>query len=142
MKELIASKVHGYYWDEDYNCAVTTLKVLGEFFSIEIHPQVFDAAAGMHGAGGFGAQCGLVEGALLFIGILGNHKGLDPEKIVSLCHGFACAFQQQFGSLQCKELRPQGFRPENPPHLCEEKTTTAINFSIGFIDEKMVNSNG
>jgi C_GCAxxG_C_C family probable redox protein len=142
VKELIDSRVHGYYWGQDYNCAVTTLKVLSEIFSIEIHPQVVDSAIGMHGAGGFGAQCGLVEGSLLFIGILGNDKGMRGDRIVALCHEFASAFQQQFGSIQCKELRPQGFGPENPPHLCEAKTAMAIKFSAEYIGGKILSSNG
>jgi len=32
-------------------------------------PQLLDAAVGMHGAGKYGAQCGLVEGSLMFIGL-------------------------------------------------------------------------
>lgn len=34
----------------------------GDHFGIEYGPHVLDAAIGLHGAGGFGAQCGLVEG--------------------------------------------------------------------------------
>ena len=102
-----------------------------------MQPQVFDAATGMHGAGSFGAQCGLVEGSLMFIGIYGNNKGIGHEQIVALCYKYANNFQQQFGSLLCKDLRPQGFEPENPQHLCEEKTKTAINFSADFIGKEM-----
>lgn len=137
MKELINNRVHGYYWDEDLNCASATLKILAELFHIDIQKQVIDAAAGMHGAGKYGAQCGLVEGSLMFIGIWGSQTGLDKGKVAALCHEFAGNFEQRFSSLRCKELRPQGFSPNDPPHLCEGKTKIAIIFTVEFIAEKM-----
>jgi C_GCAxxG_C_C family probable redox protein len=133
MRELIKSRVHDYYWNNDLNCAETTLKTLSEIFCIEIEPQVLDAAIGMHGAGKFGAQCGLVEGSLMFIGILGKQKGIEKEKIIALCYQFADRFEDRFKSLRCKDLRPQGFRPDDPPHLCEGKSKIVINFCAEFI---------
>ena len=140
MKELIQSRVHQYYWEEDLNCAATMLNTLGEIFDVGLHPQVIEAAIGMHGAGRYGAQCGLVEGSLMFIGLYGRHRGLQKEKIVELCNTFAGRFEKRFGSLRCKELRPQGFRPEDPPHLCEGKTRIAVNFTAEFVTSEMKNA--
>jgi undecaprenyl diphosphate synthase len=39
----------------------------------------------MHGAGGYRAQCGLVEGALMFIGVIGKARGLSNEAVVQAC---------------------------------------------------------
>lgn len=133
MRELIRARVHDYYWRDDLNCATTMLKILAELFSIELQPQLIAAATGMHGAGKFGAQCGLVEGSLLFIGILGSYRNIEKDKICVLCHDFAASFEQRFKSLRCKELRPQGFRAEDPPHLCEGKTRIAVEFTAAFI---------
>ena len=33
---------------------------------------MLDAALGMHGAGKYGAQCGLAEGTLIFLGTFGR----------------------------------------------------------------------
>lgn len=38
---------------------------------------------------------------------------------------------------QCKVLRPQGFKPDNPPHLCEGITREAVVFSIDFVSERL-----
>jgi hypothetical protein len=65
---LVRERVHTYYWRNDINCAITTLKILSERFGIELSAQVIDSALGMHGAGEYGAQCGLVEGVLMFKG--------------------------------------------------------------------------
>jgi C_GCAxxG_C_C family probable redox protein len=131
--------VHSYYWNDDLNCAVTTIKTLAEIFNIEIQLQVLDAAIGMHGAGKFGAQCGLVEGSLMFIGILGRQKGIEQEKIVAVCYEFAEGFEKRFKSLRCRDLRPQGFNVNDPPHLCEGKTKIAITFAAKFVSKAYAN---
>jgi hypothetical protein len=68
---------------------------LSEHFGIELNSQIFDAAIGMHGAGGYQAQCGLVEGALLFFGIIARAKGVpDPMTIVFFAEGWLKHFLQ------------------------------------------------
>ncbi len=87
----------------------------------------------MHGAGRYGAQCGLVEGALMFIGIIGKDKGMGKDTIVDHCREFARQFEQRFGSLSCSILRPQGFKEDNPPHLCEPLSIETVEFSKDFM---------
>lgn len=128
MEEYIVRRVAECYWKDDINCATTTLRVLSELYGVSLEKQLIHAAVGLHGAGGFAAQCGLVEGGLLFIGILGAERKLAVETIVSCCYCFACTFEEQFGSLLCSHLRPEGFKAENPPHLCESLTVRAIVF--------------
>jgi C_GCAxxG_C_C family probable redox protein len=130
---LVQARVHEYYWEHDWNCAVTTLRILAEVFNVTMSDQVLDAALGMHGAGGYRAQCGLVEGALMFVGMIGKAQRLTDDVIVEACFGFAKRFEERFGSLFCRELRPEGFKPENPPHLCEDLTCEAILFDITFV---------
>jgi len=136
IEEYIQKKVYSYYWDEDVNCATAMLKILSELHGINLDLQVVNSAIGMHGAGCFGAQCGLVEGSLMFIGIWGKEKGLSTEKIVDLCYCFANEFEQRFSSLLCKQLRPQRFKSDNPPHLCEKITNQAIKFTAEYLGEK------
>jgi C_GCAxxG_C_C family probable redox protein len=131
--EFVKRRVSRYYWNEDINCAITTLKILSEAFNIELNKQTFDAAIGMHGAGKFGAQCGLVEGTLMFLGIFGRAINMKEDVIVDTCREFAQEFEIKFKSLECRFLRPEGFHPDNPPHICGQITCEAINFSINFI---------
>ncbi len=129
----IKARVKEYYWEYDYNCAITTLKILAEIFSVKLSDQVVCAAVGMHGAGKYGAQCGLVEGALMFLGIIGKERQLPEETIIDQCREFARQFEEKFHSLLCSSLRPQGFREDDPPHLCEELTCNAMEFSRDFV---------
>lgn len=88
----------------------------------------------MHGAGEYGAQCGLVEGTLLFLGIIGRQMGIPDNEIIIGCKEFASNFEKQFSSLLCSILRPEGFSKKNPPQLCEGLTNRAICFNIEFIE--------
>lgn len=58
-KEYIWNKVHSLYYQYDMNCARTTLTCLSDLYSFPISADVYTAALGMHGAGGYGAQCDL-----------------------------------------------------------------------------------
>jgi hypothetical protein len=62
LMNFVSKKVSQYYWQADKNCATTVLCILSEVFKITIGNQIIDAALAMHGAGKYGAQCGLVEG--------------------------------------------------------------------------------
>ncbi|NSW53424.1 MAG: C_GCAxxG_C_C family protein [Anaerolineae bacterium] len=131
-----AALVHAAYWEHDHNCARTTLIALCEQAGINLPAVLWDAAAGMHGAGGYGAQCGLVEGMLLFLGWQGKHLGLPEDEVVQLCRAYAAGFEARFGSLRCAVLRPQGFPPELAgQHLCEGLTVEAVLFDLAFLQE-------
>jgi len=136
----IRDRVHRCYWDRDLNCATTMLRILSEHFEVPLAPQVIDSALGMHGAACFGAQCGLVEGALLFIGIAGRFRRLGDDRIRTLCHDYAARFTGRFGSLLCRDLRPGGFREDDPAHLCENITGEAVLFAGEFLSEPLTGS--
>jgi hypothetical protein len=136
-EQFIDRMVHDCYWIHDHNCAVTMLLALSEIFSQPLEKQLLDASVGLHGAGGFRAQCGLVEGSLLFIGLYGGEIGMSRDKRISICYTFAKQFSAEFGSLTCRELRPGGFREDDPPHLCTDLTKRAIAFSAAFVREHL-----
>lgn len=133
-RQHIDQRVKEYYWRDEHNCATTTLLILAEHAGLELSPQVVDAAVGMNGAGGYGAQCGLVEGALMFLGILGRRERVADDEIARLCHRYGVEFTATFSSLLCRELRPEGFADDQPPHLCEGLTCRAIAFGVGFVE--------
>ncbi len=135
MKEYIKKRVHELYWNEDINCARTTIICLSELFELAIEPQTLWSAVGLHGAGGYRAQCGLVEGALMFMGIYLHTLGKAEEEMVSACYGFASAFEKKFGSLRCFDLRPTGFSENDPPHMCENLTCRAIAFTYEYLSK-------
>lgn len=127
--------VHELYWKYDINCARTMLICLEGLFDTKLEGQVLQSAIGLHGAGGYRAQCGLVEGALMFIGVYLSNKGKSDKEIASVCYEYAHQFTENFGSLKCYDLRPNGFTPNDPPHMCEDLTCRAVAFAYEFIKE-------
>ncbi|PHR30570.1 MAG: redox-active protein [Desulfotalea sp.] len=135
MNIYIEKRVHYYFCEKDLNCASAALHIVLEYFDIAIEKQVLDSAVGMHGAGGYRAQCGIVEGVLMSIGIVCRNRNIADDETVLLCRGFAQKFENEFNSLSCEVLRPNGFNDNDPPHLCEGLTVDGIRFGIVFIAE-------
>ena len=104
-KNNIENLVKKLYWDIDFNCAITTLTVLSEIYDTKIEKQVFYSATGLNGAGKYQAQCGIVEGSLMFLGIFGTMRGYTANKIENTCYEFASSFEKKFTSLKCSNLR-------------------------------------
>ena len=125
----VARKVHTLFWEDNDNCAVTTLRIGAELFRLTLAPQVLEAALGLWGAGGYRAQCGLVEGGLMLFGLLGSRKSLTRGEIGRLCGRYAEGFDREFGGLTCRELRPGGFRSDDPPHRCEELARRTVVYT-------------
>lgn len=100
-----------------------------------VEQQTVCSAIGLHGAGKYRAQCGLVEGTLMFLGIYFQSLGKKESEIISACYNFASAFEKTFGSLRCLELRPTGFSESDPPHMCENLTCNGIEFAYQYILE-------
>lgn len=130
--QMVHEEIHACYWRDDVNCAVTMLRVLGRVHGVSIHPQVLAAAVGMHGAGRYGAQCGLVEGSLMFLGLWGDVLGESGAWVADSCQRFARDFEHNFGSLACRVLRPQGFAPDQPPHMCEGLTVRVACWAVDW----------
>ncbi len=130
---MVGDLVRECYWRDGVNCATTMLRALSRSQGIELHPQVLAAATGMHGAGSYGAQCGLVEGGLMFLGVWGGTAGLGDAEIEEACNAFARGFEARFGSLSCRVLRPQGFAPGQPPHMCEGLTVEAVSWAVVWV---------
>jgi len=40
---------------------------------------------------------------------------------------------KKIGSLSCRDLRREGFKPGNPPNLCEKLAKRTIKFGIGYV---------
>lgn len=133
MNEYIVNRVHELYWKNDLNCARVMLISLSELFNISVNQQTISSAIGLHGAGKYRAQCGLVEGALMFIGIYLRELKRTEDEIVAACYNFAFTFEKEFGSLRCFELRPTGFSENDEPHMCERLTCNGIEFTYLYI---------
>ena len=100
----LREQVRLYFTSGKYNCAMTTLKVLTEVFEVPLHPQVLDAAQVVYGAGNTGGLCGLVTGALMFVGLWGAKHHIPRDRLSPLTQGMVTQIRERFGSVQCEVL--------------------------------------
>lgn len=135
LQEFIKRRVGDCYWKDDINCAETSLTILSEIFELPLNEQVKNSVLALPGAAQCGAQCGIVSGTIMFMGIFGKNFGIDDNTIKNFCKKFTNTFEATFKSLQCNVLRPEGFHPDNPPHICETLTCDAVNISVKLVSE-------
>ena len=133
LEQYVAAGVRNAYHDDEIPCAPATLRILGELFGIDLGEQLLQASWGLNGAGQHGEQCGLVEGALMFISLLAHRRGMTKDELYLSCREYAEAYAEQFRSLLCRDLRPGGFNDSDPPHLCERLSADAIVFAARFV---------
>ena len=133
--EFVKRRVNEYYWKDNINCAETSLRILSGIFDLPLNDQVINSVLALPGAGQCGALCGIVSGTIMFMGIFGRKYGIDDKSIKDLCKKFTNTFETTFRSLQCRVLRPEGFHPDNPPHICESLTCNAVNISVQFVSD-------
>lgn len=131
--EQITAWVHHCYWDKDFNCARTTLFCLSELCRLPLHPQISQAAVGLNGAGRTARNAACWKARSSFWAFWARAWGKTDKETVSLCGQYATAFQQRFGGTNCRELRPGGFRKDDPPHRCEGVTVGATCFAWDFV---------
>jgi len=137
LEELVAARVKKMYHDLDLSCVHTTLKILAEVFNTEVSQQTYDSSSGMLGGGGYyGAQCGLVQGGIMFIGILGARYRLDKDTVSQHCFDYSAQAEKELESLLCREIRPEGFADDNPQNLCEPRTNQSIVSAAQFIADR------
>jgi hypothetical protein len=137
LEELVATRVERMYHDDDISCVHATLKILSEVFETKVAQQTYDSSWGMAGGGGsYGGQCGLIQGGIMFIGILGTNRGLDQDTLTQHCYDYSALAEKELGSLLCREIRPEGFAEDNPPDLCEPRTVQSIISTARFIAER------
>ncbi|MBN1333100.1 MAG: C_GCAxxG_C_C family protein [Synergistales bacterium] len=116
---------------------MVTLKLLDEVYQIPLNRQVIEAAHGMNGAGRYGAQCGLIEGMLMFLGIWGKARNLNYQETQELCKEYAGIFEDTFGSLLCSCLKPEAkSSAKDPDHPCEELKIKALLMDMEFLLRK------
>ena len=106
IETLVQQRAATYFVTGENNCAMTVLRVLSEVFETPVAQPVIDAAQCMPGVGGIDHLCGLISGALMFVGVWGGQQGLHRQTLRPLTSSFSQAVTERFGSLMCSDLRP------------------------------------
>lgn len=129
LKDLLAK----YYFDGNYNCAETIIRMANEYYNLELH----DRDMIMMGAYGAGIQCGNTCGAVLAVAAVLSMRYVEAKAhesadIKPVTMKMMRAFKEAYGSTLCKDIKPQSFKPE---YRCQMTIETACDILEKVISE-------
>ena len=109
LKDLYAK----YYYEGNYNCAETIIRAGNEYYDLGLHDRDMIALGGF----GAGMQSGNTCGAVLAgISILSmkyiEKKAHESNDIKPVTIMLIKRFNQKYGSVLCKDIKPQSFKPD------------------------------
>ena len=109
LKDLLPK----YYFDQNYNCAETILRAANKYYDLGLH----DKDMILVGAYGAGIQSGNTCGAVLSVAAVLSLKYVEAkahesEDIRPVVQKMMRKFNEKYGSILCKDIKPQSFKPE------------------------------
>lgn len=109
LKDLLPK----YYFEQNYNCAETILRAANEYYNLGLH----DKDMILVGAYGAGIQSGNTCGAVLSVAAVLSLKYVEAkahesEDIRPVVQKMIRKFNEKYGSILCKDIKPQSFKPE------------------------------
>ncbi len=114
-----------YYFDGNYNCAEALLRAANDYYSLGMHDSDMIAFGGY----GAGIQTGNTCGAILAtVAVLSKRyikvKAHESEDIKPVTTALINEFTKRYGSLLCKDIKPQSFDPQ---FRCRNTVSTACS---------------
>ena len=129
LKDLLGK----YYFEGNYNCAESILRAGNEYYNLGLHDRdMFMGAA--YGAGiQSGNTCGAVlAGAAILSMKYVEAKAHESADIRPVVVNLMRKFNQKYGSVLCKDIKPQSFKPE---YRCQKTIEAACDILEEVIAE-------
>lgn len=131
-----------YYYEGNYNCAETILRAGNEYYNLGLHDRDMIAFGGF----GAGIQTGNTCGAVLAgVGILSMkyiekkaHESKDIKPVTSM---LMREFREKYGSVLCKDIKPQSFKPDVRCKPTIETACDIIEKVIAEYEKKLAEEN-
>ncbi|MFA5828869.1 MAG: C-GCAxxG-C-C family protein [Candidatus Gracilibacteria bacterium] len=122
---------------QDYNCGEVVVRTVANNLKIKLPIVAKKISSAMNGGGRAGAQCGILEAGLLILSLLcgraDSKQPRDPLQI--LAYKLTKKFENEYGNLLCRNIRPEGFKPDQINNICEERIIYGIIFLLNFFEE-------
>ena len=102
-----------YYYDMNYNCAETLIRAANDYYDLGLHDRDMIAFGGF----GAGIQTGNTCGAILSaVSVLSmkyvEKKAHESKDIKPVTTELIRKFNIKYGSVLCKDIKPQSFKPD------------------------------
>lgn len=127
LKDLLPK----YYFDQNYNCAETILRAANEYYDLGLHDKDM-ILVGAYGAGiQSGNTCGAVLSAAAILSLkYVEAKAHESEDIRPVVQKMIRKFNEKYGSILCKDIKPQSFKPEYRCQLTIETSCDILEETI------------
>lgn len=114
-----------YYYDENYNCAETLIRAGNEYYDLGLHDRDMIAFGGFGAGIQTGNTCGAVLSAVSVLSMKYIEKNAHTSKdIKPVTTALIREFNKKYGSILCKDIKPQSFTPEE---RCKNTIETACD---------------
>ena len=122
-----------YYQDENYNCAETLIRAANEYYDLGLHDRDM-IAFGVYGGGiQTGNTCGAILSAASVLSMKYiEKKAHDSKDIRPVTTALIREFNKKYGSVLCKDIKPQSFQPDI---RCKNTVETACEILEQVITE-------
>ena len=110
MLREIADK---YYREGNYNCAETIIRAANEYYQLGLHDRDMIMMGGYGGGMQTASTCGTLLSSVAVLSMkfveARAHESKDIQPVVIM---LTKRFKEQFGSTECREIKPQFFQKE------------------------------
>ena len=121
-----------YYLDMNYNCAETIIRAGNEYYDLGLHDRDMIAFGGFGGGIQTGNTCGAILSAVSVLSMKYIEKNAHESRdIKPVTTALLNEFNNRYGSILCKDIKPQSFTPDV---RCMETIETACDILEQVID--------
>lgn len=130
---MLKDHIDKYYLDGNYNCAETIIRAGNDYYELGLHDRDM-ITFGVFGAGiQTGNTCGAVLAAASILSMkYVEKKAHESEDIKPVTLKLIQAFNKEYGSILCKDIKAQSFKPE---YRCKKTVETACDILESVIAE-------
>lgn len=102
-----------YYYDMNYNCAETMIRAANEYYDLGLHDRDMIAFGGFGAGMQTGNTCGAVLAAVSVLSMKYiEQKAHESKDIKPVTTQLIRELNKRFGSILCKDIKPQSFQPD------------------------------
>lgn len=102
-----------YYYDMNYNCAETLIRAANEYYDLGLHDRDMIAFGGFGAGIQTGNTCGAILAAVSVLSMKYIEKNAHESRdIKPVTTEFIRRLNAEYGSILCKDIKPQSFQPD------------------------------
>jgi C_GCAxxG_C_C family probable redox protein len=101
------------YYDQNYNCAETIIRAANEYYDLKLHDRDMIMLGGYGGGIQTGNTCGAILAAVSVLSMKYiEQKAHESRDIRPVTTALIREFNKKYGSILCKDIKPQSFDPQ------------------------------